>query len=171
MAGARSTAGRVISPITSVLFFGGWLRPFPNVAFLSFLDVVPPAGVDDTTVEVAVVNPDGQAHARDAYFYYVPQPTLTGLTDRAGVPVTGGSTAGGMIVRLLGTFFRKGQIVHVGASAFHDVAMPGIIRESASICTSLSKICSPMLLFGNRLKTAYVKIPVVPLSVCSNPGA
>jgi NADH-quinone oxidoreductase subunit H len=32
----------VISSIATVLFFGGWLRPFPNVAFLSFLDVVPP---------------------------------------------------------------------------------------------------------------------------------
>jgi len=28
----------------------------------------------------------------------------------------------------------------------------GIIRESGSICTSLSKMCSAMLLFGNRLK-------------------
>ena len=33
----------VISAMATVLFFGGWLRPFPNVAFLSFLDVVPPA--------------------------------------------------------------------------------------------------------------------------------
>jgi len=31
----------VISSIATVLFFGGWLRPFPNVAFLSFLDVIP----------------------------------------------------------------------------------------------------------------------------------
>ena len=33
----------VISSIATVLFFGGWLRPFPNVAALSFLDVVPAA--------------------------------------------------------------------------------------------------------------------------------
>ena len=32
----------VISSVTTVLFFGGWLRPFPNLAFLSFLDAVPP---------------------------------------------------------------------------------------------------------------------------------
>jgi NADH-quinone oxidoreductase subunit H len=32
----------VISSVATVLFFGGWLRPFPNVAALSFLDVVPP---------------------------------------------------------------------------------------------------------------------------------
>ena len=40
----------------------------------------------------------------------------------------------------------------VSSIAFHDVASPGIIRESGSICTSLSKMCSAMLLFGNRLK-------------------
>jgi NADH-quinone oxidoreductase subunit H len=32
----------VVSSVATVLFFGGWLRPFPNVAALSFLDVVPP---------------------------------------------------------------------------------------------------------------------------------
>ena len=32
----------VVSSVATVLFFGGWLRPFPNVALLSFLDVVPP---------------------------------------------------------------------------------------------------------------------------------
>ncbi len=31
-----------ISALTVVLFLGGWLRPFPNVAWLSFLDYVPP---------------------------------------------------------------------------------------------------------------------------------
>ena len=31
----------VISAVATTLFFGGWLRPFPNVALLSFLDVVP----------------------------------------------------------------------------------------------------------------------------------
>ena len=31
-----------ISAVATVLFFGGWLRPFPNVAWLSFLDLVPP---------------------------------------------------------------------------------------------------------------------------------
>ena len=30
-----------ISAIATTLFFGGWLRPFPNVAWLSVLDVVP----------------------------------------------------------------------------------------------------------------------------------
>ena len=30
-----------IGAVATTLFFGGWLRPFPNVAWLSFLDVVP----------------------------------------------------------------------------------------------------------------------------------
>jgi len=31
----------VISSVATTVFFGGWLPPFPNVEFLSFLDVVP----------------------------------------------------------------------------------------------------------------------------------
>ena len=31
----------VISAVVVIMFFGGWLRPFPNVAALSFLDIVP----------------------------------------------------------------------------------------------------------------------------------
>jgi NADH-quinone oxidoreductase subunit H len=31
----------VVSSVATTLFFGGWLRPFPNVAFLSFLDIIP----------------------------------------------------------------------------------------------------------------------------------
>jgi NADH-quinone oxidoreductase subunit H len=32
----------VVSSLAVIFFFGGWLRPFPNVEFLSFLDLVPP---------------------------------------------------------------------------------------------------------------------------------
>ncbi len=31
----------VVSAVATTLFFGGWLRPFPNVAALAFLDLVP----------------------------------------------------------------------------------------------------------------------------------
>jgi NADH-quinone oxidoreductase subunit H len=31
----------VVSSVATTLFFGGWLRPFPNVAALRFLDLVP----------------------------------------------------------------------------------------------------------------------------------
>jgi NADH-quinone oxidoreductase subunit H len=31
----------VVSAVATTLYFGGWLRPFPNVPWLSFLDLVP----------------------------------------------------------------------------------------------------------------------------------
>jgi NADH-quinone oxidoreductase subunit H len=31
----------VVSSVVTTLFFGGWLRPFPNVAALAFLDFIP----------------------------------------------------------------------------------------------------------------------------------
>src|SRR5499433_132365 len=31
----------VVSSVVTTLFLGGWLRPFPNVTWLSFLDIVP----------------------------------------------------------------------------------------------------------------------------------
>ncbi|MGH9369610.1 MAG: NADH-quinone oxidoreductase subunit NuoH [Thermoanaerobaculia bacterium] len=37
------TAMIIISCVAVTVFFGGWLRPFPSVEALSFLDVVPPA--------------------------------------------------------------------------------------------------------------------------------
>jgi NADH-quinone oxidoreductase subunit H len=32
----------VVSSVATTLFLGGWLRPFPNVEWLAFLDLVPP---------------------------------------------------------------------------------------------------------------------------------
>jgi NADH-quinone oxidoreductase subunit H len=32
----------VVSSLAVIFFFGGWLRPFPNVELLAFLDVIPP---------------------------------------------------------------------------------------------------------------------------------
>ncbi len=32
----------VVSSLAVILFFGGWLRPFPNVEWLGFLDLIPP---------------------------------------------------------------------------------------------------------------------------------
>ena len=34
----------VVSSVVTTLFLGGWLRPFPHVAWLSFLDVIPSWG-------------------------------------------------------------------------------------------------------------------------------
>ncbi len=39
---AEYTNMLVVSSLATIMFFGGWLRPFPNVAWLSFLGVVPP---------------------------------------------------------------------------------------------------------------------------------
>ncbi len=32
----------IVSSLAVIFFFGGWLRPFPNVEFLAFLDLIPP---------------------------------------------------------------------------------------------------------------------------------
>ena len=32
----------MISAIVSIMFLGGWMRPFPNVEALAFLDLIPP---------------------------------------------------------------------------------------------------------------------------------
>jgi NADH-quinone oxidoreductase subunit H len=34
----------VVSSVATTLFFGGWLRPFPSVGWLSFLDIIPSWG-------------------------------------------------------------------------------------------------------------------------------
>lgn len=31
----------LVSALVTILFFGGWLRPFPSIKFLSFLDLIP----------------------------------------------------------------------------------------------------------------------------------
>lgn len=80
------------------------------------LDVLPPEGVDDTTVDVTVVNADGQAACRPGHFYYVPPPTLTGITDRDGGRVDGATTAGGPLVRLAGAQFQSGLLVRMGTA-------------------------------------------------------
>lgn len=41
---AEYTAMIVMSAINVTLFLGGWLRPFPSVAALGFLDIIPPVG-------------------------------------------------------------------------------------------------------------------------------
>jgi len=41
---AEYTAMLVMSAINVTLFWGGWLRPFPSVEALAFLDIIPPIG-------------------------------------------------------------------------------------------------------------------------------
>jgi hypothetical protein len=64
------------------------------------MNVVVPAGVSAGTVDVKVVNADGQeAVLTSAYTYIVPQPTVTGLSPNTGL-ITGGT-----IVTVNGTNF------------------------------------------------------------------
>jgi hypothetical protein len=80
------------------------------------VDVIAPFGVPGTTVSVSVVNPDGQAAVRGAYFYYLQPIAVTDLVDGGGAPVRAGSTRGGRTLRLLGAHFETGQRVRFGDS-------------------------------------------------------
>ena len=82
----------------------------------SYLDVVVPAGVPGTAVAVAVVNPDGQASVRGAYFFYLQPIKVTDLLDENGDPARNASTRGGKTLRLVGEFFATGQTVLFGNS-------------------------------------------------------
>jgi len=103
--------------LPEVLFGGKPATIEERSEFGNRLTVVPPPGVDDSTVSVAVVNTDGQGFEREAYFYYVPEPTITAILDEDGNPVLGGSVEGGRRVRLLGTFFQAGVRVRFGVAS------------------------------------------------------
>ena len=85
------------------------------------LSVVPPLGVDGDVVDVAVVNPDGQADARDDYFEYARPPVITDLVREDGSTARGGATTGGQTFRVRGEFLHPEQSVLFGDS----VASPG----------------------------------------------
>ena len=53
------------------------------------LQVVPPDGAEGSTVAVAVVNADGQATERAAYFHYARPPVVTNLVRADGSPARG----------------------------------------------------------------------------------
>ncbi len=99
------------------------------------LSVTVPAGVDGSFVRIAVVNPDGQVAERPDHFYYVPPPTLTAVTDAQGNPVLGGSTAGGLRVRLHGTMFRTGQFLRFGSTGAADI-FPVILSDEEMEATT-----------------------------------
>ena len=84
--------------------------------FGNYLDVKPPQLAEGATVRVAVVNPDGQAAERPAFFFYVPTPRVEDITDVTGAAVRGSSTAGGRKVRFKGTGFETGVYVRFGGS-------------------------------------------------------
>jgi hypothetical protein len=93
----------------------------------TYVDVVVPQGVPGTVVSVAVVNSDGQAAVRDAYFKYLQPIKVSDLVDDGGTPVRSGSTDGGRALRLLGAFFETGQVVRFGPAVAQvtSVVSPG----------------------------------------------
>lgn len=83
----------------------------PNVTVLSSteIDAVTPSG-SDGPVAVTVQNPDGQNVTVNNAFTYVAAPTVAQVTPASG------STAGGTLITVTGTFFRPGATVKVGAN-------------------------------------------------------
>ncbi len=100
--------------------FGASSAPVVTVLSPTDLDAVTPMGADGP-VNVTVVNPDGQSTMRNNAYTYVAPPTV------AQVQPTSGSTAGGTLITITGTFLRQGATVSVGANpcAMVNVAMGG----------------------------------------------
>lgn len=80
------------------------------------IDVSVPEGVPGTTVPVAVVNADGQASVRPAYFSYLQPLQVLDLVDDEGAPVRAVSAKGGRVARLKGAYFEAGQTVQLGTA-------------------------------------------------------
>jgi hypothetical protein len=116
------------TPTVPTVFFGTTAGSTSAVATDgTYVDVVVPQGVPGTIVSVAVVNADGQAAVRSAYFNYLQPIKVTDLVDDGGVPVRSGSTRGGRTLHLLGAFFETGQVVRFGGAvaAVTNVASAG----------------------------------------------
>lgn len=106
------------------VFFGRAEASGVNVAIDGrSLTAVPPVGTHGDTVSVAVVAADGQGSVRDAYFHYVPPPTITDLRRTDGAQARGGSGEGGLPLRLLGTNFEDGFSVVFGTRAALNVVV------------------------------------------------
>lgn len=97
------------------------------------VDVTVPQGVPGTAVSVAVVNPDGQAAVRGAYFRYLQPIRVTDLLDDAGAPARSGSTRGGRSLRLRGEFLEQGQVVRFGAAV---AAVTSVVDANEMIVTT-----------------------------------
>ncbi len=80
------------------------------------LDVVPPARPEGSNVEIAVINPDGQAAAADDYFHYAEPPVLDALLQLDGTPALGGDTLGGQTFRVTGSALHPEQTLRFGSA-------------------------------------------------------
>ncbi len=100
--------------------FGPTSAPVATVLSATDIDVVTPAG-SDGPVNITIVNPDGQSTTLNNGYTFIAPPTV------AQVQPTSGSTAGGTLITITGTFLRQGATVTLGTSACTsvNVAMGG----------------------------------------------
>ncbi|MBL8922160.1 MAG: IPT/TIG domain-containing protein [Myxococcaceae bacterium] len=94
--------------------FGASSSPVATVLNATEIDAVTPAGADGP-VNLTIVNPDGQSTTLNNGFTFVAPPTV------AQVQPTSGSTAGGTLITITGTFLRQGATVQVGSTACANV--------------------------------------------------
>ena len=80
----------------------------------SALRAVPPLLDEGATVEVAVVNPDGQAAVAPEHFHYARPPQVTGLVRPRGGTAIGGDTLGGQEFHVQGLHLHPEQTVLFG---------------------------------------------------------
>jgi hypothetical protein len=78
------------------------------------LDATAPVLLERATPQVTVVNADGQAHTQPGYFFYVPVPQVTDLTDDGGTPSRKTTTLGGDLRIVVGTGFDAFTTVRIG---------------------------------------------------------
>jgi VCBS repeat protein/IPT/TIG domain-containing protein len=107
-------AGSNFQP-TSQVFIGANEAEVLNVAQSgTTLRCIVPPGDDGETEALTVVNPDGQASTRADYIFYAPPPVVSAITTTTGVPVVGGSTVGGLQIRIDGANLASQNLVDFG---------------------------------------------------------
>ncbi|MCG3134673.1 MAG: hypothetical protein HMLKMBBP_01994 [Planctomycetes bacterium] len=121
---ARITGERFDTSPPPAVWFGDTLALEVQVdEFGSRLDVIPPELPEGSLVRIGVVNRDGQSHERPDYFFYVPEPVFTELTDADGAPARGASTEGGRVLFVEGAHFETGLLVRFSGT---PVVLPQI---------------------------------------------
>lgn len=96
--------------------FGAASAPVATVLSPTDIDVITPAGADGP-VNITIVNPDAQSTTLNNGFTYIAPPTV------AQVQPTSGSTAGGTLITITGTFLRQGATVSIGTNPCVSVSV------------------------------------------------
>ena len=97
-------------------------------------------GVEGSVCDVTIVNPDGQAFTVEDYFFYAPQPVVSGLVDMDNLPVFGGPATGGTFVRLLGENFAAGISVTFGEVTANA---PAVVSDTVVEVSSPASLSGP----------------------------